>query len=200
MRMPKWLVGLLIIALISFGVRAEPALTLADQAVAAQADTDQPSGILVCDRASCAEALAVFCAIRVDRDGLLIGPRDSTRENNTTLAACRKAAELGSASAQWTMATIDGMARGPSNVEYGATLRWLVPSAEHGYADAQSELGMMYLTGRGITKSSVQAYKWLRLSAWKNVENNKVANDLAATMSADQLREARALVNSWRPK
>ncbi|KGX50303.1 hypothetical protein [Burkholderia pseudomallei] len=79
-------------------------------------------------------------------------------------------------------------------------MRWLVPSAEHGYADAQSELGMMYLTGRGITKSSVQAYKWLRLSAWKNVENNKVANDLAATMSADQLREARALVNSWRPK
>lgn len=112
MRMPKWLVGLLIIALISFGVRAEPVLTLADQAVAAQADTDRPSGILVCDRASCAEALAVFCAIRVDLDGLLIGPRDSTRENNTTLAACRKAAELGSASAQWTMATIDGMARG----------------------------------------------------------------------------------------
>ncbi|HDR9038733.1 TPA: sel1 repeat family protein [Burkholderia vietnamiensis] len=195
MKMPKWLVGLLIIALISIGVRAQPALTVADQAVA-----DQPSGILVCDRASCAEALAVFCAIRVDRDGLLIGPRDSTRENNTTLAACRKAAELGSASAQWTMAMIDGMAGGPSNVDYGAVLRWLVPSAEHGYADAQSELGMMYLAGRGITKDSVQAYKWLKLSAWKNVENDKVANDLAATMSIDQLREVRALVSSWRPK
>ncbi|WP_080415083.1 tetratricopeptide repeat protein [Burkholderia ubonensis] len=196
MKITKRLAALTIAAFVSLGVQAQQQVSeLVDQAV-----HDQPTGILACDRSGCAEALAVFCANRVDRDGLLIGPHDSTRENNTTLAACRRAAELGSASAQWIMATIDGMARGPSNVDYGAALRWLVPSAEHGYADAQSELGMMYLTGRGITKNGVQAYKWLKLSAWKNSQNENFANDLAATMSADQLREARELVNSWRPK
>ncbi|RQV22875.1 sel1 repeat family protein [Burkholderia cenocepacia] len=196
MKMTKRLATMPIAALVSLGVHAQQQVPVPVD----QAAHDHPTGILACDRLDCAEALAVFCAIGVDREGLLIGPRDSTGENNTTLSACRRAAELGSASAQWTMATIDGMAQGPGNVDYRATLRWLVPSAEHGYADAQSELGAMYLTGRGIKKDGVQAYKWLKLSAWRNVENDKVAADLAATMSTDQLREARALVNSWRPK
>ncbi|MBR7972839.1 sel1 repeat family protein [Burkholderia vietnamiensis] len=200
MDMRKRLAAVLITALVSLGVQAQQPPTLVDRAVARHSNLDEPTGLLACDRPSCAEALAVFCAIRVDRDGLLIGPIEATEETKSTLAACRKAAELGSASAQWSMATIDGMARGPSNVDYRATLNWLVPSAEHGYADAQSELGVMYLSGRGVEKDSVEAYKWLKLSAWKNSQNDKFANDLAVTMSTDEVREARALVNSWRPK
>ena len=95
---------------------------------------------------------------------------------------------------------IDGMAHGPNHIDYRSTLKWLVPSAEHGYAEAQSELGMMYLSGRGVERDSVQAYKWLNLSAWRNPQNDKLAGDLAATMSADETREAQALVKSWRPK
>lgn len=200
MKVMKPLAVFLIAVLVSLCVSAEPAPAPVDQSTDLRAGPDVPTGLLACHRPSCAEALAVFCAIRVDRDGLLIGPIDATEETRTTLDACRKAAKLGSASAQWRMATIDGMANGPSNVDYRATLNWLVPSAEHGYAEAQSELGMMYLSGRGVERDSVQAYKWLKLSAWKNPQNDKFASDLAVTMSVDEIREARDLVKSWRPK
>ena len=120
--MRKRLVALPLTVLVSLGAQAQQAPTLVDRAVGVYASLDEPTGLLARNRPSCAEPLAVFYAIRVDRDDLLIGPIDATEETRKTLAACRKSAELGSASAQWSMATIDGMAHGPSNVDYRAAL------------------------------------------------------------------------------
>jgi len=199
MKTMKQLAGLVIPALVSLGVRAQHSPTPAGQVVM-RPNAGERIGLLACDSPSCAEALSMFCSIRLDRDGLLIGPVDVSAENKTTLFACKKAAELGSPSAQWRMATIEGTARGPNDIDYHATLRWLVPAAEQGYAEAQSDLGMMYLSGRGISKDSVQAYKWLMLSAWREPNNENLARELTKTMSPDQVREARELVNSWQPK
>lgn len=45
---------------------------------------------------------------------------------------------------------------------------WLGRAAESGHVEAQTLLGLSYLTGRAVTRSPQDAIKWLRLAAEKN--------------------------------
>lgn len=49
--------------------------------------------------------------------------------------------------------------------DYVTALRELRPLAEQGYALAQTSMGMMYRSGRGVPKNYETALKWLRLAA-----------------------------------
>ena len=43
-------------------------------------------------------------------------------------------------------------------------LKWYRKAADQGFAEAQTNLGVMYGTGRGVVKDEVEAYKWHLLS------------------------------------
>ena len=52
----------------------------------------------------------------------------------------------------------------------GAAVRWYRQAAEQGYADAQYNLGVMYLgvmyhQGEGVLKDAAEAVRWFRLAA-----------------------------------
>jgi uncharacterized protein len=49
--------------------------------------------------------------------------------------------------------------------EDGDTLKWSRLAADHGDADFQCELGVMYERGRGVRRDSTEALKWYRLAA-----------------------------------
>ena len=44
-------------------------------------------------------------------------------------------------------------------------LRWFRRAAEEGHADAQYNLGYMYLNDRGVRRNLVEAVRWYRLAA-----------------------------------
>ena len=49
--------------------------------------------------------------------------------------------------------------------DFATALQLIRPLAEHGSADAQYNLGIMYFTGQGVPKDSAEAAKWFRLAA-----------------------------------
>lgn len=52
--------------------------------------------------------------------------------------------------------------------DYATAISELQSLAEQGNADAESYLGLMYATGRGVTKDDAQALKWFRKAAEQN--------------------------------
>ena len=44
-------------------------------------------------------------------------------------------------------------------------MKWFRLSAEQGNADAQGNLGLIYVTGQGVTQDFKEAAKWYRLAA-----------------------------------
>ena len=52
-------------------------------------------------------------------------------------------------------------------------MAWFRKAAEQGYANAQSNLGVMYNNGRGITKDEAQAVAWFRKAAEQGDANAK---------------------------
>ena len=44
-------------------------------------------------------------------------------------------------------------------------VKWYRLAAEQGYAEAQSNLGVMYNNGRGVPQDDAEAVKWYRLAA-----------------------------------
>jgi TPR repeat protein len=75
--------------------------------------------------------------------------------------------------------------------------------ANHGSADAQTMLGVMYERGRGVPENYVKAQMWYELAASSAllIRGIEVAhrNALAAKMTPDQVAEAQALAHQWRP-
>ncbi|MBF0141074.1 MAG: SEL1-like repeat protein [Magnetococcales bacterium] len=80
------------------------------------------------------------------------------------------------------------------------TLDVVCDAAEQGDAMAQYNLGMMYLTGRGIPFNYVQAYAWLSLAASQQHRNaRKDLKFVAARMTLEQIAQAKELVRNWKP-
>jgi TPR repeat protein len=49
--------------------------------------------------------------------------------------------------------------------DFKETVKWYQQSADHGYAQAQCHLGLMYEYGKGVKKDVKQAVKWHHRSA-----------------------------------
>jgi hypothetical protein len=79
-------------------------------------------------------------------------------------------------------------------------LKYYRAAAEHGDAAAQWNLGAMYAKGDGVPKNDVLAYMWLNL-AGQTLEGARQNRDtIALAMTQEQIAEAQALSQSWRPK
>lgn len=78
--------------------------------------------------------------------------------------------------------------------------RWIRRAAGAGLVPAQHTLGLLYANGDGVRQDFVRAYLWFSVSAKRG--NQVAAKDrdaIAKRMTADQLREAKALVANWKP-
>ena len=52
-----------------------------------------------------------------------------------------------------------------SRGDYAAALRLIRPLADKGNANAQHNLGALYVEGRGVPQNDAEAMKWYRLAA-----------------------------------
>jgi TPR repeat protein len=82
----------------------------------------------------------------------------------------RKAAELGSASAQDTLASLYEDGKGVPR-DYQQAAAWYRKAAEQGNANSQSNLANMYVNGEGFVQDYAQAAYWYRKAAEKGNEN-----------------------------
>ena len=82
-----------------------------------------------------------------------------------------------------------------------AAVRWYRLAAEHGFASAQNNLGLMYAKGDGVPQDDVQAHMWFNLAASKGGESAvKNRNIVAENMTPADISKARRLVREWVPK
>ncbi len=88
--------------------------------------------------------------------------------------------------------------------DYATAFREFRPLAEQGHANAQRNLGVMYI--QGVTLDFVQAYKWLNVAASsfppgkQRDRTVKIRDIVAKRMTPAQISEAQKLAREWRPK
>ena len=78
--------------------------------------------------------------------------------------------------------------------DYKTALKLWKPLAEQGAANAQYNLGVMYLNGQGVPEDKVFAYMWWDLAAANGIENaSKNKGIIAKRMTSSQIAEAQKL-------
>jgi uncharacterized protein YqcC (DUF446 family) len=101
-----------------------------------------------------------------------------------------KAAERGSAEAQYSLGLMYAKGRGAAKDEKTAVL-WYAKAAEQGHDRAQFNLAVMYADGRGVTQDIVSAHMWFHLAARAGDGAAVKRRDLAAAqMTPIQLSRA----------
>jgi hypothetical protein len=71
-------------------------------------------------------------------------------------------------------------------------------AAEQGFAEAQRNLGAMYVEGVGVAVDLVQAHKWLNLAALAGNESaGKELKQLEGKMSREQIDLAWKQAQEW---
>ena len=114
------------------------------------------------------------------------------------VAACRRLAESGFASAQNNLGMIYDNGLGVPQDDAEA-VKWYRRAAEQGNVSAQNNLGVMYSTGEGVPVDYVQSYMWLSLAAAKDPRVIQNRDRTAAKMTSSQIEQAKALAAAWKP-
>jgi len=76
-----------------------------------------------------------------------------------------RAAEQGSAKAQWNVAVMHARGLGGTEKDEQRAARWHLKSAAQGFAPSQAALGLMYAGGLGVKKDASKAVALLQLAA-----------------------------------
>jgi TPR repeat protein len=132
---------------------------------------------------------------------LVGGSADNPKDEFETT---RKAAEQGHADAQFYLGVKYANGEGVPKDSVKA-VEWYRKAAEQGDADAQFYLGVKYARGEGVPKDLVLAYMSLNLAMSPNLasvtlsEVRKARDDLAKSMTPDQISEAQRLSHEWKP-
>ncbi len=80
-------------------------------------------------------------------------------------------------------------------------LKWYRKAAEQGNADAQNNLGFMYLNGYGVPQDNVQAHMWFNLAAAQGNEVGRENSDfIAEKMTPADISKAQAMAREWLEK
>ena len=105
-------------------------------------------------------------------------------EFDQAAAILKKAAESGSAEAQYQLASLYRSGRGVPQDDAMA-FKWMKAAAEQGHKNAQFNLAKMYLAGRGVALDADQARLWLRKAAAQGYEEaSKLLADVEAQRPA----------------
>jgi TPR repeat protein len=90
----------------------------------------------------------------------------SEEHESDELIACRQAAELGDADAQFNLAERYANENGTwGEQDLAEAVRWYRQAAEQGHAQAQFYLGRCYENGTGVERDAEEAVEWYREAA-----------------------------------
>ncbi|MGO8882047.1 MAG: tetratricopeptide repeat protein [Desulfomonilaceae bacterium] len=87
-----------------------------------------------------------------------------TQDDAEALKWFRKAADQGSAEAQFNMGDMYQAGKGVTQ-DYVEAQKWFHKAADQGSAEAQVWIGAMYEKGKGVAQDSAEALKWYRKAA-----------------------------------
>ena len=84
--------------------------------------------------------------------------------------------------------------------DYIEAAKWYRLAAEQGHADAQHNLGVLYLQGQGVPQDYVLAHMWVNLAAANatksdtpEISSTDLRDSIARQMTAQQIAEAQDL-------
>jgi TPR repeat protein len=73
-------------------------------------------------------------------------------------------------------------------------VKWYRLAAEQGIAVAQSNLGAMYGSGKGVPQDNVMAHMWYNIAAANGIEDaSKWRDEIAAKMTSTDISKAQAM-------
>ncbi len=85
--------------------------------------------------------------------------------------------------------------------DYVAAAWWFRAAAEQGNAEAQYNLGLMYLEGLGVTQDNAEAYAWIRTAAAQGKSGTlEIRQTLLREMTPSQEDRAIGLAREYREK
>ena len=86
-----------------------------------------------------------------------------------------------------------------SGISIGQTLFEIIePLAKKGDAEAQYNLGLIYVNGQGVTQDYVQAHKWINITNENgHVNAKKFKERLEIRMTPKQIEEGKNLASDW---
>ena len=92
--------------------------------------------------------------------------------------------------------------------DYAEAAKWYHKAAGWGFAEAQTNLGIMYYTDLGVPKDNIQALMWLHLATsgypasekakWEKA--GKIRDISASKMTPAQIAKVQRLAREWKPK
>ncbi|MEE1657413.1 hypothetical protein VB618_14485 [Microvirga sp. CF3062] len=111
-----------------------------------------------------------------------------------------RAALGGHVRAMHNLATL--LASGASGkLDYATALRWYTEAAEAGFRDSQFNTGLLLTRGIGSKPNLPKAFQWFSLAAAQgDAEAARKRDELAARLSAADLKTAKAAIDHWRPR
>ncbi len=124
---------------------------------------------------------------------------EGVAQNRTAAAEWyRRAAEQGNVRAMHNLAVMlsEGVGGPP---DFAGAARWFSKAADYGVKDSQYNLGVMYARGLGGSQDLAQSYKWFAIAAQQgDADATGRRDEVAKTISPDQLAQAQAAVLAWR--
>ena len=110
-----------------------------------------------------------------------------------------KAANAGNVSAMHNLAVLYAMGK-DGKPDYADAAQWFRKAADHGVKDSQFNLAILYAQGNGVPRDMMQSYKWFAIAgAQGDADSNQKRDQIAAVLSAADLKKARQEVSDWKP-
>ncbi|MEI6557589.1 MAG: hypothetical protein WCO00_04220 [Rhodospirillaceae bacterium] len=111
------------------------------------------------------------------------------------------AAAAGPAVAEPTADKLREAARVYLQGDYATAFSLWRPLADQGDGMAQTNLGILYARGQGVSQDFVRAYMWLSLAAsYGNSEGARYRDIVVGHMTPDQIADAQRLSREWHPR
>ena len=119
---------------------------------------------------------------------------------NASFEQVRQLAEKGDPAAQNALALryFQGDQKAGIKLDEKESVRWFTSAAEHGNVAAQSKLGFLYWSGRGIPKDLTKAYMWTLIACGQGEKVKDPAvylsKDLAQVLRSQMTREKASVI------
>jgi localization factor PodJL len=112
----------------------------------------------------------------------------------------QRAADQGNVGAMHNLAVLmsEGVDEDPDPAK---ALQWFLAAANYGVKDSEYNLGVIYARGIGTQRDMSESYKWFAIAAAQGDKDAAGRRDeVAGTLTPDQLAKARAAVSAWKAK
>lgn len=112
----------------------------------------------------------------------------------------QRAADQGNVGAMHNLAVL--MSEGiDGQPDAAKALQWFLAAGNYGVKDSEYNLGVIYARGIGTQRDMQESYKWFAVAAAQGDKDATQRRDeVAATLTPDQLAKARAAASAWKAK